>query len=147
MPDLADTIADAFAVADEHAEKIAPAYAKRIRQLLSDADERDADLFEDAFMALHLDLAETDIVLDELLDVASKDRDALWYSTFSTILAASKAQALTELVYRPMAEHGIDVAPSVSRGSRDLDSANKKTLAKAGIGKARWGAARERRRG
>jgi hypothetical protein len=147
MPDLADVIADAFAEADLHAEKVSAQYGDRLRELLEDPEQRDVDIWDDAFEAMDLDLQENDITLSELLEVRSADRDALWYATTSTVLAASKVQALVELVVRPMAEAGLRAAPQIRSEATGLDSDNKRTLAKAGIGKERWRGALERMRG
>lgn len=114
--DIKTAIADAYADADAIGREVSEAFVARVVQLLTDADERNVDIWEAAGADVAADLGAR--LADPLMRRAEE-----WYQSVSAGWVAAHAQAYTEIVLRPMlaASHGASMAigRAVSGASTD----------------------------
>jgi hypothetical protein len=136
---LLDTLADQAAELDEIVDDNYDAYQARVRELVTNPDERDFDVW-----ALYSD--DVVVPLAAFASVPRKDKDLEWLERLAALLLAAQMQAMAEIVLRPALEVSEAHGERTNKQSLALDKAEIRKAAKAGISKEAVSTAAAKRR-
>ena len=148
---LLDVLADHAAEVDEIAEERAAAHHERLLRLLWVPEERDPDLWEDAFEELELDPAWLDFDVGEMNSIPKEERGLEWQAVMATLISVSKWQAaldvgMVETLLRAADRHALEsdlAAKAMVRGKDILEEFSE--AARQGISRERVKEAKLRR--
>jgi hypothetical protein len=140
---LAETIADNAAEVDEIAEDGRDAYALRFFELLNDPTRRDPDMWEDAALAVGVDLEWLMFSLADFNGFPMHERTLAWQAAHALTIAVAKEQAFTEVVLRDL----IDASEKHAAKVDEVPTGTVRALAATGVHKRVFDEAKEKRKG
>lgn len=136
---LLNAEADKQAELDELIEGKSPEALEMFRDLLTNADNRDAELFEEFGIDPSLTVADYEAVLPF-------DRGPDWVMGFSAMWAASRMQVWLDLYALDILELSEREGRKIEKITKGMELADMVKAGKQGIGKERFKAARERKK-